>query len=270
MAHWLVDLSTWRARRTLNRDNQLGILVDNTVLSHATTHETAWISTERAGSGSQTIDSGYAARIAVHPANSNDRDYHHIRQLPGLISLYRQGLIQLHTSAELQAEQFRKPAGLFRGYGYCDHNLFSSVKLESIDGYVFPDLGPKWMNLPNAGDQQRRRLEARAASDPEYASLVDVLGPSNSQDAWHIRTAEQNGLFCFLTMDYQLLKNLEAQKGAKRIKALQTRVMAPSELGQHIGLFPIPPHILSYAEASFPVRSDLAWPDGKRKGRKRR
>lgn len=29
---------------------------------------------------------------------------------------------------------------MFRGYGYFDHNLFAGVTLESIDGFVFPQM----------------------------------------------------------------------------------------------------------------------------------
>lgn len=266
IAEWLIDLSTWPARRNLDAKSPLALLIDNTVLGHATTHETAWISTGPKQWGNQTIDTGYAARIAVHPEDSDSRDYEQICHLPGLISLHHNGFLRLLSSAELQDEQFRKPSGMFRGYGYYDHNLFAGTNLDSVDGFVFPHLGPTYMNLPTAEEQQRKRLAAHAAVDPDYASLLDVLGPKNSQDAWHIRTAEKHGLFCFLTMDYRLIKALEAQKGAKRIKALKTRVMTPADLGRHIGLPPIAPHILSYTNASFPVKGELSWPDGKRRG----
>lgn len=270
VANWVIDLSTYRARRDLKVTGAIGVLVDNTVLDHATTHETAWISTGEKQWGNQTIQTGYAARIAVHAADSPAREYEHVRYLPGLISLKRAACVTLHSSAELQSEQFYQPPGRFRGYGYSDYNLFAGVALKSIDGHVFPHLGPSWMNLPDAREQQRQRLRAREAEDPEYASLVAVLGRKNSQDAWHIRTAEKFGLFCFLTMDFRLTETLAAQQNSARIRALKTLVMTPAELGKRLGLPPIAPHILSYTDASFPVRSDLAWPDGKRMGLGRR
>lgn len=267
VSQWLIDLSTLRARHNLDKNEPIGILVDNTVLAHATTHETAWISTGPTQWGNQYINTGYSARISVHPTDSEQREFHHVQYLPGLISLCRHGHVRLHSSAELQDEQFRKPSGMFRGYGYFDHNLFNGVTLESVDGYVFPNLGPSWMKLPSAEDQQRNRLAERAAADPEFASLVAVLGPKNSQDAWHIRTAELHGLYCFLTMDFRLIDTLEAQKGAKRIKGLKTRVMTPADFGKYVGLVAISPHVFSYNDASFPVRGDIAWPNGKRRGR---
>lgn len=265
-ANWLIHLSTYRARRDLKVTGPIGVLVDNTVLDHATTHETAWVSTGKKQWGDQTIQTGYAARIPVHAADSPAREYEHIRYLPGLISLQRAGCVTLHSSAELQSEQFYQPTGRFRGYGYSDYNLFSGTPLESIDGHVFPHLGPSWMNLPDSREQQRQRLQAKEMKDPEYASLVAVLGRKNSQDAWHIRTAEKFGLFCFLTMDFKLIETLAAQRNSPRIRALKTSIMTPAELGQRLGLIPIAPHILSYTDASFPVRSDLSWPDGKRMG----
>ncbi len=265
-ANWFIDLSTYRARRDLKVTGPIDLLVDNTVLDHATTHETARIFMGEKQLGDQTIQTWYTARIPVHAADSTAREYEHIRYLPGLISLQRAGCVTLHSSAELQSEQFYQPPGRFRGYGYSDYNLFTGVPLDSIDGHVFPHLGPSWMKLPDAREQQLRRLRTREEEDPEYASLVAILGRKNSQDAWHIRTAEKFGLFCFLTMDFRLTKTLEAQRSSSRIRALKTLVMTPAELGKRLGLLPIAPHILSYTDASLPVRSDLAWPDGKRMG----
>src|SRR5690606_4939389 len=269
LANWLIDLSTYQARQKLKQGGPIGILFDNTVLAHATTHETAWINTGPTQWGPHTINTGYSARIAVHPTDSDAREYEHIQYLPGLISLARNGILSLYSSAELQDEQFTKPSGMFRGYGYYDHNLFAGGKLESIDGWVFPHMGPSWMNLPSPEEQRRRRLLAKESEDPEYASLVAVLGPKNSQDAWHIRTAEKHDLLCFLTMDFKLIRRIEAQRNARRVKELRTKVMTPAELGRHLRLRPIAPHILSYTDASYPVRSDLSWPDGKRRGRGR-
>lgn len=266
VANWLIDLSTYRARRDLKMTNPLGVLVDNTVLAHAITHETAWISTGQKLWGTHTIQTGYAARIPVHAADSCAREYEHIRYLLGLISLQRAGFVTFHSSAELQSEQFYQPLGRFRGYGYFDYNLFANASPESIDGHVFPQLGSSWMRLPSARAQQRQRLLAMEAEDSEYASLVAVLGRKNSQDAWHIRTAEKYGLFCFLTMDFKLIETLDAQRNSPRIQSLKTSVMTPAELGQRLRLFPIKPQILSYTNASFPVCNDLAWPDGKRIG----
>ena len=266
VARWLVDRSTFCARRLLKGKDSIGILVDNTVLDHATTHETAWISTGDQEWGPHRLSTGYTARISVHGADSEAREYEHIRYLPGILSLARNGYAALFTSAELKDEQFYQPAGRFRGYGYLDYNLFEDVLLPSIDGIAFPDMGPSGMNLPGAEEQKRMRLQLMEASDPDYASLVSVLGRKNSQDAWHIRTAEKYGLYCFLTMDFSLLKTLEAQKNASRIRRMTTAVMTPADLGRRLGLIPIAPHIFSYTNASFQVRSDLAWPEGRRMG----
>lgn len=263
---YIVKLSTRKARVKLCASGPLTVLVDNTVLDHAVTHETAWIVTGKAKFGATENDTGYSARIAVHPADSQSREYRNVQFLPGLASLARQGLLTLHTSAELDAERFHQPGGRFRGYGYLDLSLLSGVEIKSVDGRVFPTLGPEWMELPTSREQQHQRLKRAEDEDTAYASLVEVLGRKNSQDAWHIRTAEKFGLFCFLTMDFDLFKPLNAQRNAKRIKTLATKVMTPEQLGRYLGLTPVPPHLLSYHAADFPVRSDLAWQDGRRKG----
>jgi len=241
----------------------LGVLVDNSILGHAVTHETAWISTGVALWGGHPFETGYSARIPVHSANSTAVEYEHIKYLAGIAHLARQDYLRLKTSAELQDETFRQPVGRFRGYGYFDHSLFAGLKLESVDGLVFPTMGPSYLGLASARDQQRARL-ARS-NDPLYLALLAQLGPKNSQDAWHIRTAEAHGLHCFLTMDFRLHRTVRRLKECEPFRSLQTQVLTPVELGKWLGIAPLPPHIFSYTNASFQVRSDLCWPDGKRR-----
>ncbi len=263
LTNWVVDLSTRRARSTLQKSEPIAVLIDNTILSHVVTHETGWISTGVKKWGTHDIETGYAARIPVHAAEDDSIEYRNIKYLPGIACLARRGLIVLRTSAELGDERFRQPVGRFGGYGYFDYSVFSDVPMESVDGHVFPSMGPSYFRLPSAVEQQRARLND--ADDPLYRSLVEQLGPSNSQDAWHIRTAEIHGFFCFLTMDFRLLRTIESKRGSEVLKSLRTRVMTPLEFGEHFGLMPVPPNILSYNDASFFVRPDLSWPESKRR-----
>lgn len=266
ISNWLVRASTTRTRRRLKRSGPIEILIDNTVLAHAITHETAWISTGVQKWGTHDIDTGYAARIPVHSPDDESDVYQNIRYLPGIASLAREHLIFIKTSAELAAERFRQPTGRFSGYGYFDYDLFGDITVESIDGHADQLLGPSYLNLPNATEQQRARLAKE--SDPAYLSLLQVLGQKSSQDAWHIWTAERHGLFCFLTMDFRLRRILDSQKGTERLKSIRTRVMTPLEFGKYFEMIPVYTNILSYNDASFPVHPGLPWPDGS--GRQRR
>lgn len=270
LAGYLMKLSTIRATYRVHLNGPLSILIDNTVLDHAVTHETAWIPTGKKIWGDSEIETGYAARIAVHSVDSNSREYKSIQFLPGLVSLAQRGLLNIYTSAELRAEQFHQPIGRFRGYGILDYRILSSIRIKSIDGYVFPTMGSIGMDFPSGREQQLQRLKQKEISYGEYASLVKALGRRHSQDAWHIYTAEKYGMFCFLTMDFDLFKPLWAQRNTRRIKQLTTKIMTPEQLGEKIGLYPVPPHIFSYHNASFPVRADLAWPGGRRMGSGRR
>lgn len=262
---WLVRKSIVRARTVIGDRAPLRILVDNPIFYHAVTHETAWVSTGEASLSPHRIDTGYEARIPVHSADSRSRDYVQICYLAGINGLCQAGLVELYTSAELQDEQFRQPAGRYRGYGYSDHCLFDGSKIDSIDGHVMPTLGPAWLNPPSAEQQQRERIAQHCRQYPAYDELVRTLGPNNSQDAWHIFTAERNELFCFLTMDFKLIKNVAAQSQSKAVRGLRTRVITPEDLGRELRLFRIPPHLFSYHDASFPVRPDLSMPGGKRR-----
>jgi len=268
VANWLITASTANARRTLRQHGKLSILIDNTVLAHGITHETAWISTRPQKWSSHLIQTGYAARIPVRAINDSSIEYQHIRYFPGIASLARGGLLSLKTSAELIDERFRQPGGRFSGYGYLDHNIFSDVNIESVDGYVGPTMVPSHLRSPSAAEQQRTRLQNK--DDPDYAALVHLLGPKNSQDAWHLLTAEKHGLFCFLTMDFPLCRSVLSRRLSEPLKSMRTRVMTPLEFGQHFRLLPIHPLVLSYNSASFPVRADLFWPDGRRQRNRQR
>ncbi|MBB3956301.1 hypothetical protein [Novosphingobium sediminicola] len=261
---WLLDKSTNRAKAWIRAHGKLRILVDNTVLHHAVTHETGWVSTGTSNWGPLEIGTGYSARIPVHPTDPASREYQNVCFLPGLAHLMRMGLVTIYTSAELKDEQFRQPSGRYHGYGYFDYNLFGDLQIESIDGHVFPTMGPSYMNLPSAEDQQRARI-LQHRSDKLFDALVQCLGIKNSQDAWHIHTAEKHGLFCFLTMDFKLIRTVEAQARATPVRSLTTKVLTPEQLAQSIGLMRFPPHLFSYHDASFFVRSDLSMPEGKRR-----
>lgn len=258
----VLSFSTYLARLRLQRNAPLSILVDNTVLFHAVTHETAFVSTGESTWGRQKIVTGYSARIPVRSKNNTSREYCDIKYLSGIAHLARLGRLTLRTSGELHAERLRQPVGRFTGYGYFDHNLFADIQMESVDGLPPLTFEPRWKNGPTLEEQQRERLAQ--SKDPLFLGLVKLLGPNNSQDAWHIWTAETQGMYCFLTMDFKLCRNIEARRNQEPVRSLRTRVMTPSQLGRHLWLLPVNPHLLSYNDATYPVRADLHWPDEKR------
>ncbi|KTE37775.1 MULTISPECIES: hypothetical protein [Sphingopyxis] len=264
IADWLAWASTYQARQTLGGMQPMRLLVDNTVLYHAVTHETAWISTGKSKWGPHEIDTGYSARVPVHDDDTDGREHRNVRFLAGIAQLCRNGFVELLTSAELQDEQFRQPAGRYRGYGYFDHSLFARLQIESVDGHVFPHLGPSWMRLPSAEEQQRARID-RHRQDEAFDELVRTLGQANSQDAWHLYTADKFGIHAFLTMDFKFIRTVEAQARSAAVSRLKARVMSPEMLGKELGLFPLSPRLFSYHDASFFVRTDLSMPSEKRR-----
>ena len=128
VARTVVSLSTLPARLKLSTRTPLRILVDNTVLFHGITHETAWISMGKTKWGAHEVDTGYSARIPVRAPDRGSREYRSIRYLPGIAHLARAGRLQLMTSGELEVEQDYQPIGRFRGYGYFDLNIFRNVE----------------------------------------------------------------------------------------------------------------------------------------------
>jgi hypothetical protein len=263
---YLTELATWEASRKLKGANVERVLVDNTVIAHGVTHETAWVDTGKALWGDAEIGTGYAARIPVHDDRDNTEVARSIRYLPGIASLARRRHLRLATSSELRDERLTQPVGRFRGYGLYDLSLFSDIAFESIEDASYTVVIGTLEGLPSVREQRMKRL--KATRDPLFQKLVEVLGPANSQDAWHIATAEQNQCYCFLTMDFRLIRNVRAQANNATIKSLRTRVMTPEELGREFRIKPIPPRLYSYHGASFPVIHEENWSNSKRQGRR--
>ena len=266
---WLSGISVRRAAKKLKTEKVKRLLIDNTVLHHGVTHETAWIARGAEKWGDIEIDTGFAARIPVHDDRDGSDAGKSVRYLPGIISLARRGSMSLVISEELQDEQWTQPVGRFWGYGNYDFSFFKDLKLEVIkDPDYTITIGPSHMGTPSLDEQRRQRLDAK--TDPLYRSLVRVLGPNNSQDAWHIMTAERNACYCFLTMDFKLIKNVRAQSKNSVIKSLKTKVMTPEEFGKRFNLVPINPRLYSYHLADFPVKHNTNWPDSKRRKQSRK
>lgn len=262
LANWVVHLSTHRARQKLSDALPIRVLVDNTVRSLAVTHETGWISTgTKMWGGHHPVETGYRARILVYSSENRTETYENVTFLAGIAHLARTGRLNLCTSAELDDERWRQPMGRFSGYGYFDHSLFGDLTFECID-----NLNGSWMlspSGPSLKDQQINRINK--SDDPLFKALVHRLGEKQSFDAWHIRTAEVNSAYCFLTADFKLRRSVERWKTYEPFRSLTTRIMTPAEFGREFGLFPTHPHIHSYTGASFFVRSDLYMPGEKRR-----
>lgn len=245
------------------------LLLDSTIHAHAITHEDAWIDTgTKLWGGKHPISTGYAARIAVHPADNKSREYKDICRLTVVTSLARKGFFELYTSAELMAERDRHPTARFRTTGYSDVSLLDGLEIESLDGWNFDALTMRRPTVTDLQEAQRARLQL--SDDPLYEAILAVLGSkSHSQDAWHIRTAQTHSMYALLTMDYSLVRLVEAQRSKLANAGLSVRVLTPTQLGLELGLGEVPPHLFSYTNASFPVRSDLCWPDERRRPTRR-
>jgi hypothetical protein len=244
------------------------VLVDNTILFHSISHETAWLSTGKAKWGPHEVETGYSARIPVRDSQDESREYRNIKYLPGIAHLAKIGKVSLMSSGELWVERFYQPGGRFSGYGYFDLDLFKNIEMPLVDRIPDMQIGPSWLDLPSVEAARDKRLAE--STDPLFRALVEQLGPSNSQDAWHIRTAEVNEMHCFLTMDFKLLKTLESRRTTNPVRSLQTKVLTPEQLGKQLWLAPVSPTLLSYEEASWPVRPDLHWPNSRRQKPKKR
>lgn len=260
IAHLALQRTTRSAQHRMTSVEPLRILIDNTVLDVAVTHEEKWI-----------VDSkrSYVARVPVYGRNNDSVRHTQSSYLTGISHLARLGFARLYSSSELEAEKFRQPTGRFRGYGLSDYSLFRGIDIESIDGWVFPHIGPSWIRLPSPKEQQLARLRKSddALFHDIYRLLAQQLGEKCRLDSWHIRTAQRYGMFCFLTTDRGLLLACKSLSRKEPLKSLTTRIMSPEELGKHLGIRPVKPYLLSYNDADWIFRMDHTMPEERRRKR---
>ncbi|WP_417611247.1 hypothetical protein [Parasphingorhabdus sp.] len=260
------------------------------------THETYWISTGE-GRRPKGGGTGYAARVPVHneekereeteaksSANGKSRpnDYDFLPYLTGIAYLARKGMIELYSSAELIDEREFHPPGRYRGYSYFDYSLLQGIEMPSIDGNVRWSVFGSPVTLPQKTTKQllaehlaAAQARMRNSGDQLFHQIFNVLGNQLGnercdKDSWHIRTAERNNLFCFLTSDWPLLDACETHRNKAPFKMLKTKVMSPRDLGKYLEIRPVAPRLLSYDSASFFVHADLSSPKSMREPRRRR
>lgn len=228
-----------------------------------------WVSSGPTEWGNVFVDTGYLARVPVRSRPSKGapehevRDFHDACFLTGIAHLARLGLIRVRSSGELRTEQWGLPVGMLKGYTLFSRTVFEGVPITPLDDMSDMMMGPRWMNLPTLKQQQAERLGR--VEDDLYTRLLARLGKKSSQDAWHIRTAEVHRMYCFLTTDYALVRNLTAQGKHEPISSLRTKILSPAQLGAVLGLRRLNPRYISHEGASFAVRSDLHMPGNKRK-----
>ncbi|WP_188819618.1 hypothetical protein [Novosphingobium indicum] len=258
----------WMARRAIQRsikNVQMGtpcevieLLIDSNVHSHTITHETGWVVTGESRFGSAVRGTGYAARIPVYPKGSKSETYEDVCYLAAIAQLAKVERAKLWTSHHLILERDPHPRARYADVGWFDFNLFGRNELPSIDGDPYDKIlsvpfSPQAWTAPALKDVLQQ------SQDELYLALLKVMGPTNSQDAWHIRTAEVHGLYSFLTMDKKLLNIVHSQRDRPVMKNLKTKVMSPKMLGKELGLKPIELRHFDHESSSWFVRSDLDW-----------
>ena len=264
----IAELAVWAASANalpkLRSIAPVKLLLDSTIHAHAITHEDTWIDTgEVLWGGVHPMRTGYAARVPIHAVDNDTRQYRDVCRLTVIATLARKQVFQLYTSAELMAERTRHPPARFEATGYSDFSLLDGLKIESLDGWHFDSFTTGGLDVSDLQNAQRMRL--KSSNDQLFQDILGVLGSDvHSQDAWHIRTAQLHQMYALLTMDYSLIRLVDAQRRKLAKLGVVTRVLTPTQLGAELGFRTVPPYLFSYTGASFPVRPDLHMPDQRR------
>ena len=100
MVDFVTSIAMTEASRRLKVANVRRLLIDNTVLAHSVTQETAWVDTGKAHWGDFEIDTGYAARIPVHDDRDDSEAARSVRYLPGIANLARRSRTPAEETAD--------------------------------------------------------------------------------------------------------------------------------------------------------------------------
>lgn len=208
---FITKLSTLKAQTNIKKLGNIKVLIDSTVIGHNITHETVWVETDSDGEDLEWLGAdkpGYLARVPVQSESNLSDATTSIRYLAGIFSLAKGCSISIFESSELRDERISQPIGRFRGRGIYDYSLLQGVTVN----YLADSNYQVSFSSGNESIREQRKNRLGSIKDPMYQALVKVLGEKNSQDAHHIYTAEINNIYCFLTMDFRLLKILDAKK----------------------------------------------------------
>ncbi|SOC23208.1 hypothetical protein [Thalassospira xiamenensis] len=272
LVDWVVHLSNSGPRKLISQSNASKILIDNSVIGHGIIQETGWISTgQKLWGDTVSVETGYAARIPVYSDDDKKDIASSVKYLPCIIDLAKSDKITLFRSVDLRDEADSQPRGRYAGYEIFDFSLFNGINMPILpDSSYSLVYGLSQWNGPTSEEQISARRKHILESDPRVKELAATLGKKNSQDAIHIATAERNGCYCFLTMDFRLIKNIKSQKGHPAIKSLKTKIMTPEEYGKRFKIKPFLTRFYSYHNASFPVEHSKNWQESERKGRNKK
>jgi hypothetical protein len=105
-------------------------------------------------------------------------------------------------------------------------------------------LNPAGLREAWSKEGQVRRL--LSVADSEFLSISKKLPHDHLLDFYHLWTAKNSECSIFLTTDSAFRRVFENNIGnATRSRFGSVRILKPSELGQELGVIPIPHHVLT-------------------------
>lgn len=242
------------ACRKLSKDKPLKILVDNCVVGDNAFLFFSPVYEEKIEwppGRENTIQRASLVPRYREPANKEKED--NLRFLAGIIYLVIEGYVVLYYSDELLSERYgrifeRSYAGIEDGsYHLFANSDIDMSKLDNPNSWEWQDglcgdsadfLNPP--PEPRIKSRLKRWIENQRKSVPVFGELVKVIGKKHLLDVWHIYTANEYKMDFFLTMDFGICKSVRSQAGNPTVAGLAVKVVTPKELGEEIGVTPIP------------------------------
>jgi hypothetical protein len=234
--------------------NPLRLLLDTNVLRHTATMVSVYKKhTMRLGSIEQTYNVLGMQRNTDHISRGNWLK-NQVEVLPTIMKLARESNFLLYTYSELEIETFKGSFDLRGGKG----DLLKDVKIDDILSAVerskfqqmdlieyskketlikfckfllevdFKEFEKRPRFLSKFTDFERQNLK----SLNRFSKLCSSLDETHYPDAFHLWTAEVNGLDFFLTADRKFINVMNKTSRAH----LKTKPIAPVDFLDHLGI----------------------------------
>lgn len=152
--------------------------------------------------------------------------------LPRIAHLAEGGRIKLYTTIEIDFEGWGRPGVVGKG---TEVDLFRNVRIEEIPPAV--DRTLRWSGIEGE-TKDKKQAFLDSIRQRRYLDLKAVIGPSHAGDIFHLWSAEQAGIECFLSVDHKFINAVNNAKRNRKGIQIKVDALSPVELCERFGFQP--------------------------------
>ena len=144
--------------------------------------------------------------------------------LPRVAHLAESGRIKLFKTIEIDFEGWGRPGVVSKG---TEIDLFRNVRVEEIPPAVNRTMC--WSGLEGETKEKKQNF-LDGIRQKRFQDLKAVIGSNHAGDIFHLWSAENAGIECFLSADHKFINAVTNAKGNRKGIQIKVDVLSPSEL----------------------------------------